>query len=228
MKHAWHPSSSSMSHQSGTNLQSLGSLIPHIRAVAKSRRRARMISARKGVTLSSVHQDCGGGRMSSHVEPRVMSMRSSRSTISLCSQNPRGLSACGGNRDLPNCMPSLLNMPATAEVPLRCMPRTMTAVLSSIQIKTLVRRGILARLSLPSSNDMQRSDRWQPLVHRSADDRVMVPIIDDGLKGPLLSESNEPDQSIAGDPPARPYVGEWRERGMLGQVPRSIMAVGAL
>ena len=84
-------------------------------AVARPRDPSRRVDA------SHPSSRTGGSR---HEPPRTARISSFRSTISACSQYPRGFASSGSHMlsGGPRSTPKMFTMPATSEVPLLCIP----------------------------------------------------------------------------------------------------------
>ena len=115
--------------QNGTSRQARGSFTIQRGAVPNSCRNSSAISSRIAIPMDVTHQPSGIGRKSSQCEPNDARSRSCSSRTSFRSQKPVSLLlAADGISLVPSCAPSRLKTRVTAEVPLRCMPRTMRAV----------------------------------------------------------------------------------------------------
>src|SRR5450631_3632069 len=79
-------------------------------------------------------QSFGAARQSFQIEPQSARNFSLKLTIACDSKKPRGLSTRGSIRVFGSVAPSKPIVPAIDEVPLRCIPLTISAVFFSIMV----------------------------------------------------------------------------------------------
>ncbi|MNI36197.1 hypothetical protein D3C73_902400 [compost metagenome] len=111
--------------QNGNRRQTRGSLSTMVEASPNSSCRSSTPSAiRSGRLLIATPPSA---RQSCQFDDSRPSRRSLKSATAVLSQNPFGLSVAAGMRRLGAAPPARTSAPATEEVPLRCMPRTIRA-----------------------------------------------------------------------------------------------------
>ena len=135
------PNSQSTSFQRASRILVLGSFHNHSLCPEKFVLTKSTSSSLKGMTSCERCHSLGRGMVVSQRKAKLVSSRSCRSTIALCSQNPRGLSGCifsncsrfsgvGQIRSLssPRYTPIRFIARDTGEVPDRCIPRMQIAL----------------------------------------------------------------------------------------------------